>query len=83
MQTHLNYLIELKNQKSKKLLEDHRSRILSTTYGQMFSSYLSGCLSWKDYRYLLDKMRDMLSWESITGVKQLSIFDDLKLNENE
>lgn len=83
IQTHLNYLIELKQQKSAKLLRDHRARIMQTTQGQLYASYLDKHLTYKEFRELLDKMRDRFSWESLTGVKQLSIFDEYTIKNDE
>lgn len=83
IQTHHNYLIELKQQRSSRLLRDHRAQILNTTQSQLYASYLDKHLTYKEFRSCVDYMRDMLSWENITGVKQLSIFDEYKLNDNE
>ena len=82
IQTHHNYLVELKQQRSAKLLREHRSRIIMTTQGQLYASYLDKHLTYKEFRSCIDFMRDLLSWEKITGVKQLSIFDDYTLNDN-
>lgn len=80
MQTHLNYLIELKQQKSAKLLREHRARILQSTQGQLYVSYLDKHLTYKEFRFLIDELRNKLSWEAITGVKQRSIFEDYNLD---
>ena len=80
IQTHLNYLIELKQQRSAKLLREHRARIMQTTQAQLYASYLDKHLNYKEFRTLLDTLRNRLSWEAITGVKQLSIFEDYTLN---
>ena len=76
IQTHHNYLVELRQQKSSRLLRDHRSRIVNSVHSQLYISYLDKCMTYKEMRECLDYMRDTLSWEAITGVKQLSIFDD-------
>ena len=80
IQTHLNYLIELKQQKSAKLLREHRARIMQSTQGQLYASYLDKHLNYKEFRSLLDTLRNRLSWEAITGVKQLSIFDEYSIS---
>ena len=83
IQTHHNYLVELRQQKSSRLLREHRSKIMSTTHGQLYASYLDKHLTYKEFKKSLDYLRDMLSWEKLTGVKQTSIFDEYKLDDNE
>lgn len=80
IQTHLNYLVELRQQKSAKLLRDHRQRIINTTNTQLYFSFLDKCITYDEFEELRNLMRDMLSWENITGVKQLSIFDETPLS---
>lgn len=42
-----------------------------------WQSYLSGCLSWKVYRSLVEEIRKELSWDNILGIRQLSLWDHL------
>ena len=81
IQTHHNYLVELMQQKSSRLLREHRAKIMMTTQGQLFSSYLDKHLTYKEFRSCMDYLRDSLSWFNLTGVKQLSIFEEYKLND--
>lgn len=67
-------------QKSSRLLREHRSKIISSTQSQLYASYLDKHLTYKEFKECIDIMRDNLSWENITGVKQLSIFEEYKLN---
>lgn len=54
-----------------------RARLISQLYNDMRFAYHSKTLTWKEYRELLDLMRDSFSYESLLGVKQLSIYDSL------
>lgn len=53
---------------------------MHSTQSQLYASYLDKHLNYKDFRYLIDELRNKLSWEAITGVKQLSIFEDYQLD---
>ena len=77
IQTHHNYLVELKQQKSSRLLREHRNKILQHCNGQLYMAFLERTINYKVFRELRNYLIDMLSWEAITGVKQLSIFDDV------
>lgn len=81
IQTHHNYLVELMQQKSSRLLREHRSKIIQSVTSQLYASYLDRHLSYKEFRDCIDYLRNNLSWDNITGVKQLSIFEDYKLKE--
>ena len=81
MQTHHNYLVELRQQNSAKLLREHRARIVAMTDSQLRASFLDGHLNKTEYNNLVNVLRDLLSWFSITGVVVNSIFEDYPLND--
>lgn len=69
----------LKRNKSrgKIFLRDHRNIALHQIYGYLYDALLQRTITHKEYRDVLDEASKTLSWENITGVKQLTIFDEL------
>lgn len=52
-----------------------RQRIVDELSTYMWKSYCNMIYTYKEYRECLDYMRTELSWYSLLGVKQTSIFD--------
>lgn len=74
---HIAFLLELRKQGSANLWLQSRARIMNQLYTDMRFAYHSATLTWNEYRDLLSLMREQFSHESLLGVKQLSIFDQI------
>lgn len=67
------------------LFRQTTERIRSQLSSELWRAYCAPTLTWKEYRECVDYMREVLSWDNLIGVKQLSIYDlldDEKLVSN-
>lgn len=67
----------------KRVLHEHRTIIIRQLNGWRYDALLCKTISYTDFKSIGDMIRNKLSWETITGVKQLSIFEDMPDYENE
>lgn len=74
---HRDYLIELRSERKGLLFSDHRQKILNNMSGMLYNALISRTLTYKEFKELQSHLSKQLSWESILGFKQLSIFDQL------
>lgn len=74
---HVAFLLELRKNGKANLWTASRSRIIGQLYNDIRFAYHSATITWKEYRSLVDAIREQFSYESLIGVKQMSIFDNL------
>lgn len=74
---HADFLREMRVNGKAKAFEQSRARIMQQTYNDMRWAYHNKTMTWKEFRTCCDYMRDSLSFDSLLGVQQLSIFDQL------
>ena len=74
---HADFLREMRKQGKAKAFEQARARIMQQTYNDMRWAYHNKTMTWKEFRQCCDYMREVLSYESLIGIQQLSIFDQL------
>ena len=55
---------------------------MNQLYNDLRWAYHNATLSWKEYRELVDLVRSKFAYESLIGVKQVSIFDESLTDEN-
>lgn len=77
---HRNYLLTIRHQPSKVVQRD-RNAILKVMSSDIYMSYLSKVISYKDLQMLHEHMRNRLDLDSLFGIKQLSIFDEIPEEE--
>lgn len=65
----------VRKQGKGELFRTSRLNIIKTLSFEMWQAYCGSTLSYADYRALCDHLRDSLSWDSLLGIKQLSIYD--------
>lgn len=63
--------------KGKKVLNEHRTIILNQLNSWLYEALLKKTLFYPEFKELRDMCSEEFSWEKLTGVKQLSIFDDI------
>ena len=61
----------------KTFLRDHRNIALRQVNSYMYDALLQKTLTYSEFRSIRTELTDKLSWEKLTGVKQLSIFEEL------
>ncbi len=80
IEKHRTYLLAIRHYPSKVVQRD-RNAIISSLMNDMRFAHWNGTINWKDYQELKYKLRDRLSLDSLYGIKQLSIFDEIPEEE--
>lgn len=61
----------------KRFIADHRAIAQRQVNSYLYDALLCKTITYPEFKELRAYLSDTLCWESITGVKQLSIFDEL------
>lgn len=63
--------------KGKRVVQEHRAIIVKQLHSWNYDALLSKTISYQDFKMVNKYIADTFCWQNITGVKQLSIFDEL------
>ena len=61
----------------KLVLNEHRSIIMNQLRSWNYDALLCKTITYAEFREIGDRISNDFSWENLTGVKQLSIFEDI------
>lgn len=61
----------------KRVLNEHRSIIMNQLRSWNYDALLCKTITYVEFREIGDRISNDFSWENLTGVKQLSIFEDI------
>lgn len=80
IEKHRQYLLQIRHLPSKAVTTD-RNRIIHSLSNDIRFALWYGSITYDEYRLLCENVRQALSFDSLYGIKQLSIFDDIPEDE--
>lgn len=75
LEAQVAFLLKVREQGKGEMFRVTRQRIIDGLSMEFWRAYCSSTITYKELRELNETMRDVLSWDSLLGVKQMSLYD--------